>query len=165
MVCLSRINDGDEGFEEDDWQYQTRELGLIKQAPLRADRWWKDLDWQGDDPSLGSCLCIRCNVWARAQRRREFPIITSSFHHHSIRVIIASLLHDCYIIITFTISTSGLHYYYPLLHSLSLRSLLLGRQAQAATQQWLGSNSRRPKLVSDSKATRAHAASASRPQE
>ena len=41
------------------------------QAPFRADRWWKDLGGQGDDPSQGRCLGIRCNIWARAQRRRD----------------------------------------------------------------------------------------------
>ena len=61
----------DEGFEEDNWQYKARELGLVMQAPLPADRWWKDLGTQGDDPSRGSCLGISCNISARAQRRRE----------------------------------------------------------------------------------------------
>ena len=40
-------------------------------APLRADRWWRDLGGQGDDPSRGRCLGIRCNIWARAQLRRD----------------------------------------------------------------------------------------------
>ena len=26
---------------------------------------------QGEDPDKGRCLGIRCNIWARAQRRRE----------------------------------------------------------------------------------------------
>ena len=70
-ACAARIDDRDEGFEEDDWHYETRELGRAVEAPLRADRWWKDLGGQGDDPDRGRCLGIRCNIWARAQRRRE----------------------------------------------------------------------------------------------
>jgi hypothetical protein len=67
--CAARIDDGDEGFEEDDWQRHTEESGEI---PLRADRWWSDLGAEGGaDPDQGRCLGIRCNIWARAQRRRE----------------------------------------------------------------------------------------------
>ena len=66
----ARIDDGDEGFEEDDWQHETRDADGVSQSPLRADRWWVDLG-QGGDPDKGRCLGIRCNIWARAQRRRE----------------------------------------------------------------------------------------------
>ena len=49
-MLAQRESDRDEGFEEDSWQsYETRELGLIIQAPLRADKLWKELDGQGDD--------------------------------------------------------------------------------------------------------------------
>ena len=42
------------------------------QTPLRADRWWSDLGAEGGkDPDQGRCLGIRCNIWSRAQRRRE----------------------------------------------------------------------------------------------
>ncbi len=68
-VFAARIDDGDEGFEEDDWQQHSTESGQI---PLRADRWWSDLgDEGGGDQDTGRCLGIRCNIWARAQRRRE----------------------------------------------------------------------------------------------
>ena len=70
-VCGARIDDADEGFEEDDLQHMTRELGSILEAFLPADGWRKDLGGQGDDPEQGRCLGIRCNIWARAQRRRE----------------------------------------------------------------------------------------------
>jgi hypothetical protein len=37
-----------------------------------GDRWWSDLGAEGRaDPDQGRCLEIRCNIWARAQRRRE----------------------------------------------------------------------------------------------
>ena len=68
-VYAARIDDGDEGFEDDDWQHQTQQSGQI---PLRADRCWTDLGAEGgEDPDHGRCLGIRCNIWARAQRRRE----------------------------------------------------------------------------------------------
>jgi len=41
------------------------------EVPLRADRWWSDMGEQAENPDQGSCLGIRCNIWARAQRRRE----------------------------------------------------------------------------------------------
>jgi len=66
----ARIDDCDEGFEEDDWQQETRDADGVSQSSLRADRWWVDLG-QGGDPDKGRCLGIRCNIWARAQRRRE----------------------------------------------------------------------------------------------
>ena len=65
--CAARIDDGDEGFEEDDWQ---RGDDGVSQSSLRADRWWVDLG-QDEDPDKGRCLGIRCNIWACAQRRRE----------------------------------------------------------------------------------------------
>jgi hypothetical protein len=58
------------GYEDDDWQQETRDDKGIGQTSLRADRWWADLG-QGDDPDKGRCLGIRCNIWARAMRRRE----------------------------------------------------------------------------------------------
>ena len=68
-VGAARIDDGDPGFEEDNWQ---RNTGQSEQTPLRADRWWTDLGAEGgQDPDQGRCLGIRCNIWARAQRRRE----------------------------------------------------------------------------------------------
>ena len=68
-ACAARIDDGDEGFEDDDWQHQTQQSGQI---PLRADRWWTELGAEGgEDPDHGRCLGIRCNIWARAQRRRD----------------------------------------------------------------------------------------------
>ena len=36
-MFAARIDDGDEGFEEDDWHQHSTESGQI---PLRADRWW-----------------------------------------------------------------------------------------------------------------------------
>ena len=36
-----------------------------------ADRLRKDLSGQCDFPDQGSCLCVRCNSWGRAQRQRE----------------------------------------------------------------------------------------------
>ena len=66
----ARIDDGDEGFEEDDWQQETRDAGGVSQSSLRADRWWAELGEDGD-PDKGRCLGIRCNIWARALRRRE----------------------------------------------------------------------------------------------
>ena len=70
-ACAARIDDRDEGFETDDWQYETRELGFVMEALLRSNRWWTDLGGQGDNPSRGRCLGIRCNILARAQRRRD----------------------------------------------------------------------------------------------
>ena len=67
----ARIDDGDEGFEDDDWQHQTRESGVEVMVPLRADRWWTDLGQDAGEQDKGRCLGIRCNIWARAQRRRE----------------------------------------------------------------------------------------------
>jgi hypothetical protein len=58
------------GYEDDDWQQETRDDKGIGQTSMRADRWWADLG-QGDDPDKGRCLGIRCNIWARAMRRRE----------------------------------------------------------------------------------------------
>ena len=56
--------------------YEARKLGLVMQAPLRDDKWLKleDLGGQGDNPrlpSLGRCLGIRCNIWARTGRGRD----------------------------------------------------------------------------------------------
>ena len=46
--------------------------GASETTPLRADRWWSDLGAEGGkDPDQGRCLGIRCNIWARALRRRE----------------------------------------------------------------------------------------------
>jgi len=46
--------------------------GASDTTPLRADRWWSDLGAEGEqDPDQGRCLGIRCNIWARALRRRE----------------------------------------------------------------------------------------------
>ena len=53
----ARIDERGEGFEEDGWQYETRDLGSVMEAPLRRlrqDRRCKDLGWQGDDPDLCS---------------------------------------------------------------------------------------------------------------
>ena len=66
----ARIDDGDEGFEEDDWQHETRDDDAVSQSSLRADRWRVDLG-QCDDLDKGRCLGIRCNIWARALLRRE----------------------------------------------------------------------------------------------
>ena len=52
-VCAARINDGDAGFEDDDWQHQTQQSGQI---PLRANRWWTDLGAEGGDPLPGHSL-------------------------------------------------------------------------------------------------------------
>ena len=41
------------------------------EVPLRADRWWTDLGEEAGEQDQGRCLGIRCNIWARAQRRRE----------------------------------------------------------------------------------------------
>ena len=43
----------------------------MEDAPLLADRWWTDLGTEAGEPDKGRCLGIRCNIWARAQRRRE----------------------------------------------------------------------------------------------
>ena len=46
--------------------------GASETTPLRGDRWWSDLGAEGEqDPDQGRCLGIRCNIWARALRRRE----------------------------------------------------------------------------------------------
>jgi hypothetical protein len=66
----ARIDDGDDGFEEDDWQQETRDAQGVSQSSLRADRWWVDLE-QDNRPDGGRCLGIRCNIWARALRQRE----------------------------------------------------------------------------------------------
>ena len=49
----------------------------MENAPLRPDRWWTDLGKQAGEQDKGRCLGIRCNIWARAQRRRE---ITHGLH-------------------------------------------------------------------------------------
>ena len=68
----ARIDDGDEGFEDDDWQFESRHTGHIVTYPLRADRWWPEEGALGGEPDdSGRCLGIRCNIWARALRRRE----------------------------------------------------------------------------------------------
>lgn len=59
----ARIDDGDEGGEEDDWQQDSHDS-------LRADRWWVELE-PDEAQDKGRCLGIRCNIWARALRRRE----------------------------------------------------------------------------------------------
>ena len=71
----ARIDDGDEGFESDDWQHTTRRSGHAVTYPLRADRWWINpgaLDQQGDDAER--CLGIRCNIWARSKHRSEITL-------------------------------------------------------------------------------------------
>ena len=62
----ARIDDGDQGFEEDDGQQERRVL----QFSLRADRWWTEKGL-GEVQDKGLCLGIRWNIWARAMRRRE----------------------------------------------------------------------------------------------
>ena len=62
----ARIDDGDEGFEVDDWQQETHDGSAVTQPSLQADRWWVDVG-QVDE---GSCLGISCNIWTRALRRR-----------------------------------------------------------------------------------------------
>ena len=39
--------------------------------PLQADRWLSYPGQMEDQKDSGRCLGIRCNIWARAQRRRE----------------------------------------------------------------------------------------------
>jgi hypothetical protein len=43
----------------------------MEDVPLRADRWWTDMGTEAGEQDKGRCLGIRCNIWARAQRRRE----------------------------------------------------------------------------------------------
>ena len=43
----------------------------MSEVPLRADRWWTDMGTEAGEQDKGRCLGIRCNIWARAQRRRE----------------------------------------------------------------------------------------------
>ena len=70
-IFAARMDDGDEGFEDDDWQHQSRASGVLEIVPLRADRWWADMGPEAGEQDTGRCLGIRCNIWARAQRRRE----------------------------------------------------------------------------------------------
>ena len=70
-IFAARIDDGDEGFENDDWQHQSRQSGVMEEVPLRADRWWAEMGPEAGEQDTGRCLGIRCNIWARAQRRRE----------------------------------------------------------------------------------------------
>ena len=58
------MDNGNEGFEEDDWQHETRDGGDdgVSQSSLRANRWWVD-------PSLGQAgvrTQTRAAVWASA---------------------------------------------------------------------------------------------------
>ena len=58
-ICIAaRIDDGDEGCDEDDWQQDSH------------DWWWVELE-PDEAQDKGRCLGIRCNIWARALRRRE----------------------------------------------------------------------------------------------
>ena len=58
-------------MEDDNWQHVTHESGEAIEKPLRADRWWLNTGEQTENPEQGRCLGIRCNIWARAKRRRE----------------------------------------------------------------------------------------------
>jgi hypothetical protein len=72
-----RIKNGDEGFEEDDWQQEHREAGGVSQSSLRADRLWTEKGLgKVKDTGKGRCLGIRCNIWACAMQRREI------IHYH-----------------------------------------------------------------------------------
>ena len=71
-VLAARIDDGDAGYEHDDWQVESGSRGNTVTYPFQEDRRWDKegaLDVGADDD--GRCLGIRCNIWARTQRRRE----------------------------------------------------------------------------------------------
>ena len=70
-VIAARIDDGDAGHEHDDWQGVSGREGNTVTYPLRADRWWAKEGALDEGEDVGRCLGIRCNIWARAQRRRE----------------------------------------------------------------------------------------------
>ena len=75
----ARIDERGEGFEEDGWQYETRDLGSVMEAPLRRlrqDRRCKDLGWQGDDPDL--CSSARATFRGRAGERTRARMRTGA---------------------------------------------------------------------------------------
>ena len=112
-----QINDRDEGFKKDDWQYETRELILIMQAPLRADRWWKDLGVKCDHPSQGLCLSISCNIWACAQHIRVTHCLAVESQHLLRRIEVAG--NGCYYTLLHIISCYYIDHYYIIITSLS----------------------------------------------
>jgi len=67
----ARIDDCDEGYEHDDWQIESGPQNRTVSYPLRADRWWRKAGALDEGEDVGRCLGIRCNIWARAMRRRE----------------------------------------------------------------------------------------------
>jgi len=67
----ARIDDCDEGYEHDDWQIESGPQNRTVSYPLRADRWWSKAGALDEGEDVGRCLGIRCNIWARAMRRRE----------------------------------------------------------------------------------------------
>jgi len=70
-VLAARVDDGDAGYEHDDWQVESGPRGHTVTYPLRADRWWNKEGALDEGSDVSRCLGIRCNIWARAQRRRE----------------------------------------------------------------------------------------------
>ena len=70
-VPAARIEDGDEGYEHDDWQTESGSQTRTVTYPLRADRWWSMAGALDGGVDVARCLGIRCNIWARAMRRRE----------------------------------------------------------------------------------------------
>ena len=67
----ARIDDGDSGFEDDDWQisHQT-ETGVVEN-PLDPARFWGEAGVLNEDllASGGRCVGIECNIWERARCR------------------------------------------------------------------------------------------------
>ena len=40
LFLAARIDDGDDGYEHDDWQIETGPRNRTVSYPLRAERWW-----------------------------------------------------------------------------------------------------------------------------
>ena len=72
LLRSARIDDNDPEYLDDHWTYQSGKPNARVTYPLDSDRFWSAPGALEGDAS-GRCLAsgVRCNIWARARRRRD----------------------------------------------------------------------------------------------
>ena len=88
--CTARIEDGDHGYESDEWKTSNRRTG--QSEPLRADRWYRDEPEEEVSPDC-SGIMIRCNIWERAKKRSLLTHRLASGGQHNLGY--AAVLWEC----------------------------------------------------------------------
>ena len=79
MYRTARIEDGDHGYESDEWKTCNRRTG--QSEPLRADRWYRD---ELEEEASPDCSGILCNIWERAKKRSLLTHRLASGGQHNV---------------------------------------------------------------------------------